>query len=90
MKVTRPELVLAGAVLVSLPMVPGILSGGIDPTAALIRFLLALVVCWVAGGVVSSVLSRYSEASRQAEVARLIERAQQQIVEQRKSSAENA
>jgi len=88
MRVNRPELVLVAAVAVSLPMVPGILSGGIDPTAALVRFLLALVVCWVGGALINSVFTRYTEASQRAEVLRAVEKAQQRLIEQRSESAD--
>jgi len=72
MQVRRPELVLAGAVLVSAPMVPGILDGGISPTAALVRFLGALVVSWAAGLLLVRVLGRYSEEVRRTEIIRAI------------------
>jgi len=76
MRVRRPELVLAGAVMLSLPMVPGILDGAVGATTALVRFLVAVLVCWVAGAVLTSLLDRYSEQSRRAEIVRTIEAAQ--------------
>src|SRR5215469_6008337 len=79
MKVKRPELVLAAAVAMSLPMVPGILSGAIDPSAALVRLLIALVVCWVFGGLLGSLLLRYDESARRNEILRVIERSQAHI-----------
>ena len=80
MRVKRPELVLVGAVALCLPMVPGILDGGIGTMAALTRFLMALMACWAAGAVLSTVLTRYNEASRRAEILRAIEAAQQAVV----------
>ena len=47
----RPSLVLAGAVVLCLPLVPSFLAGTIAPLSALERFLLALVVCWIAATV---------------------------------------
>ena len=77
MKVRRPELVLAAAVAICLPMVPGILSGAISPASALVRLLIALVICWVAGSVLTSVFDRYAEESRRAQIIRMIEKARQ-------------
>lgn len=75
MAVTRPELVLAAAVGVSLPMAPGIVDGGVSPDTAAVRFLIALVICWAGASLLSSVTSRYSVESRRAETIRMIEAA---------------
>lgn len=72
-KVRHPELVLAGAVAVCLPMVPGFLSGQITPISAAERFLIALVVCWVLGALLSWVFTTYSAEARKSELRRLIE-----------------
>lgn len=77
MHVKHPELVLAGAVLVSLPMAKGLLSGDISPTAGAIRFLIALIVCWILGSILSWVVSTYSEQSRRRTIIKAIEDAQQ-------------
>ncbi|MCL4423528.1 MAG: hypothetical protein M1115_10285 [Actinobacteria bacterium] len=61
-RIRRPELVLAAAVAISMPMLPGILSGSISTAAALLRFLIALLGCWAAGAMVVSVLERYMHA----------------------------
>jgi hypothetical protein len=79
MKVSRPELVLAAAVAVCLPMVPGILNGAISPMAALIRLLVALLICWAGGAVLTTMLTRYSEQARRAQILRMIERAREQV-----------
>jgi len=79
--VKRPELVVAGAVLLCLPMVPGVLSGGIGAMTALTRFLIALLLCWIGGAVLTAVLSRYSEESRRAEIAKAIDAAQRATAE---------
>ncbi len=81
MAVRRPELVLAAAVALCLPMVPGILNGGIGAMTALVRFLIALLACWVAGALLSKVLTRYNEESRRAEIVRTIEAAQRSAAE---------
>jgi hypothetical protein len=78
--VRRPEWVLAAAVVVCLPMVPDILSGGIGTTAALVRFLGAILVCWVLASIVQAVLDRYADAAtrREYEVQMARVRAQNQ------------
>ncbi len=63
MGVRRPEWVLAAAVVVCLPMVPGVLSGAIGTTAALERFLGAILVCWILASIVQAVLDRYADAA---------------------------
>lgn len=73
MKVRHPELVLAAATAVCLPMVPGLLNGEISGTTAAERFLLALVVCWFLGGVLGWVIHTYGEQSNRAEVVRLLQ-----------------
>ena len=72
----RPELVVVGAVGLCLPMVPGILDGAVGTVTALTRFLMALLACWIAGAVLSRVLTRYNEESRRAEIMKAIEAAQ--------------
>ncbi len=67
MGVRRPEWVLAAAVVVCLPMVPDILSGAIGTTAALVRFLGAILVCWVLASIVQAVLDRYADAAARRE-----------------------
>lgn len=76
MGVKRPDLVLAGAVLLCLPMVPGILQGNVSPTTAILRLTGAIIICWVAGAILSRVLTRYGEESRRAEITRMLEQAQ--------------
>jgi acyl-CoA synthetase (AMP-forming)/AMP-acid ligase II len=90
MRVKRPELVLAAAVALSLPMVPGILDGGIGAMTALTRFLMALLACWAAGAVLSTVLTRYNEDSRRAEIVRAIEAAQQAAAANAAAEADGA
>ncbi len=66
----RPDLVVAAAVVVCLPMAPGIVHGSIDTTTALVRFLLALVVCSVGSWLLTSILTSYSNQARRAEILR--------------------
>lgn len=72
MKVRHPELVLAAATAVCLPMVPGLLAGEISGTTAAERFLLALVGCWFLGAVLTWVITGYSEQARRRELTRLL------------------
>jgi hypothetical protein len=65
--VRRPEWVLAAAVVVCLPMVPDIMSGAIGTTAALVRFLGAILVCWVLASIVQAVIDRYADAATRRE-----------------------
>lgn len=73
MAVRHPELVVAGAVVVSLPMVPGILAGNIGMETAAVRFLIALVVCWIIGVILSWVFTTYGEQARRARLEKMIE-----------------
>jgi hypothetical protein len=70
MGVKRPDLVIAAAIIVCLPMAPGIISGGIDPTTALIRFLIALVVCSVGAAILERVWQGYADQARRAAILR--------------------
>lgn len=74
MSVRHPELVIAGAVAVSFPMVPGILNGDISGAVAAERFLIALIGCWILGSVISWVLHTYSQQATRAELNRLVSR----------------
>ena len=74
MSVRRPEWVVAGAVLVCSPMLPGVLDGAVGTTTALERFLGALLVCWVAGVLITSVLDRYAESADRRQLERELAR----------------
>lgn len=78
MGVRKPEWVLICAVLLSTPMIPGILNGDIGASNALLRFLGALLLCWAAGWVLSVVVDRYAESARRAEILSTLESAIQQ------------
>jgi len=72
MHVRRPELVLAGSVAICLPMVPGILSGNVTVIAAGTRFLIAIVICWVGGSLLTSVIDRYSAEARRTQAIKML------------------
>lgn len=75
MSVRRPDLVIAAAIAVCLPMLPSFLSGAIGPASALVRLAIALFICWIAAAIVQRVLDTYSAQARQAEIRRAIEHA---------------
>lgn len=87
MRVQRPGLVVAIAIVLSLPMAPGIIDGAISVTTALLRFLVALLICWGGGALVGNVIRRYSEQSRRAELTRMVEEARRRAVEQAQQRA---
>jgi len=70
--VRRPELVLAGAVALCLPMVPGILDGNVTAVSAGTRFLIAIVVCWCAGSLLTGILDRYSREARRSQALKML------------------
>jgi hypothetical protein len=72
MHVRRPERVLAGAVLICLPMVPGVMNGNITAVSAGTRFLIAIVICWFAGALLTSVIDRYSRESRRSQALKML------------------
>lgn len=74
MGVRRPEWVVAGAVLVCSPMLPGVLDGAVSTTTALERFLGALIVCWIAGALITSVLDRYADSVDRRQLERELAR----------------
>lgn len=75
MHVRRPELVLAAAIAASLPMLPSFLDGAISVAAALVRFAVALALCWAAIALVERVYDTYSRQARSAEIQRAVDEA---------------
>ncbi len=75
MGVRRPELVVAAAIVLCLPSLPGLVDGGLSPVAIAVRFALALALSWGAGALIERVLDAYSRQVRQAETLRMIEEA---------------
>lgn len=72
MHVRRPELVLAAAVALCLPMVPGILNGNVDVIAAGTRFLIALVAAWIGGSLITWIIDRYGAESRRMQLMKVM------------------
>lgn len=72
MSVRRPELVLAGAVALCAPMIPGVLNGNVSAVAAGGRFLVAIVICWLAGSLLTSLTDRYSRESRRTQAVKML------------------
>jgi len=71
-RVRRPDLVLAGAVVLCLPMVPGVLNGNITAVSAGLRLAGAIIICWMAGGLLTSIVDRYSREVRRTQALRLL------------------
>jgi hypothetical protein len=78
MGVRRPEWILAAAVVVCLPMVPDVMSGAIGTTVALVRFLGAILVCWILASIVQAVLDRYADSAARREYEVQMSRARAQ------------
>jgi hypothetical protein len=70
--VRRPELVLAGAVALCAPMIPGVLDGNVSAVAAGGRFLVAIIICWCAGSLLTSLTDRYSREARRTQAIRML------------------
>jgi len=64
--------VLAGAVVLCLPMVPGVLNGNITAVSAGLRLAGAIIICWMAGGLLTSIVDRYSREVRRTQALRLL------------------
>lgn len=77
MGVRRPELVLAAAIAVSLPMLPSFLNGAIGPADLLVRFAIALALCWAAGAVIERLYDSYARQARSAAVKQQLEEMRQ-------------
>ncbi len=72
MSVRRPELVLAGALALCAPMIPAVLDGNVTAVAAGARFLVAIIICWCAGSLLTSLTDRYSREARRAQAIRML------------------
>ena len=68
----RPELVLAGAVAICLPMAPGGLNGNIPAISAGTRVLVAIIICWIAGSFLTNIIDRYSREARRAQALKML------------------
>ncbi len=72
MGVRRPGLVVAAAILVSLPMIPSFLDGGISVAAVTLRFGIAVALCWAGGAVIERVYDGYARKAREAEIEKAL------------------
>ncbi|MGC8470681.1 MAG: hypothetical protein ACP5PM_00085 [Acidimicrobiales bacterium] len=78
MGVRRPELVLAAAIAVSLPMLLSFMSGAISAPAALLRFAIALALCWALGAAIERVYDAYARQARSTAIRKQLEEARRQ------------
>jgi hypothetical protein len=53
-------------------MLPSVLNGNITTISAGTRFLLAIVVCWFAGSLLTGIIDRYSRESRRMQALRML------------------
>lgn len=72
MSVRRPELVLAAAVVLCAPTLPGVLNGNITVITAGTRLLIAIVICWCAGSMFTALTDRYSREARRAQAIKML------------------
>ena len=72
--VRHADRVIIGAILLSVPSIREAFSGALSPAAALVRFVAALLICWVGGAVIERVYDTYTRQARQTEIARQIQR----------------
>lgn len=79
MGVRRPELVLLAAIVVSLPMLPSVMNGGISVASGFLRFGVAIALCWAVGAVIERVFDTYSRQARQAQIRKAIEEARTRL-----------
>lgn len=53
-------------------MVPDVLNGNVTPVAAGTRFLMAIIIAWFAGSLLTSVTDRYTRESRRAQALKMV------------------
>jgi hypothetical protein len=53
-------------------MVPGVLNGNITTASAGIRLAMAIVICWMAGGLLTSIIDRYTREVRRSQALKLL------------------
>jgi hypothetical protein len=53
-------------------MLPNLVAGDVSPVAAGERFLIALVVCWVLGSVLSYVIRTYTAQAQRSQLMSLL------------------
>jgi hypothetical protein len=67
------ELVIVAAIALSSPSIVQALDGGIAPATAVMRVVLALLVCWACTAVIERITDSYSREARQREIERRVE-----------------
>jgi len=72
MSVRRPELVLAGALALCAPMIPGVLDNNITIVTAGTRLLVAIIACWCAGSMLTKLIDRYSREARRTQTIKML------------------
>ena len=72
MHVRRPELVFAAAVAICLPMAPGVLDGNVTTITAGTRLLIAIIICWFGGALLTSIIDRYKAEARRTQVLKML------------------
>jgi hypothetical protein len=79
MSVRRPELVLAAAVVLCAPTIPGVLNGNISVVAAGTRLLIAIIICWGAVSMLTALTDRYSREARRAHAIKMLQASRRTI-----------
>jgi predicted naringenin-chalcone synthase len=67
------ELVIVAAIALASPSIVQALNGGIAPATAIVRVVVALLVCWAGAAVVERITDNYSKEARQRELERRVE-----------------
>jgi hypothetical protein len=60
-------------------MIPGVLNGDITVVAAGARLLVAIVICWCAGSMLTTLVDRYSREARRAQAIKMLTASRQAI-----------
>lgn len=79
MGVRRPDLVVMAALALSLPMLPSIMDGAISLASGLLRFAVAIALCWAAGAVIERVYDTYSRQARQEQIRKALDEARARL-----------
>jgi hypothetical protein len=53
-------------------MIPDVLNGNVTPIAAATRFLMAIIVAWFAGSLLTSVTDRYTREARRTQALKTV------------------
>lgn len=89
--VRNADRVIIGAIVLTLPSIDQAFGGGISAAACLVRFVLALVLCWAFGAIIERLFDTYSRQARQSELARRLQQiaaARAALVTQANNAAE--